>query len=298
MRVNPFLRRLGFTEADRVIVIHADDVGMCGATIPATRDLFAAGTISSASVMVPCASFEEAAQLATATPNGDFGIHLTLTSEWTSYRWRPLSTSDPRSGLIDRDGYLWNLRGAVAAHADVSVVAEEMRAQVEHACRAGIDVTHLDAHMLTAMDARYVAAYAALGRELALPVLLPRTGLERHNFDHDACSIASRVAAEWEGDGLPLFDAIELMGLGPDHSDRVELAKRKIDALPRGGLGMLLLHPAAASPELSSFAPDWQARVGDYETFHRDQLRDHLAATRTHVIGYRLLRDELRRMLQ
>lgn len=297
MRVNPFLRRLGFTEADRVIVIHADDVGMCDATIPATRELFAAETISSASVMVPCPAFREAAQLATAIPNRDFGIHLTLTSEWTSYRWRPLSTSDPQSGLIDGDGYLWNLRGAVAAHADVSVVTEEMRTQVEHASRAGFDVTHLDAHMLTAMDARYVAAYAALGRELALPVLLPRTGLERHNFDRDACSIAGRVAEEWEGDGLPLFDAIELMGLGPDVSDRLELAKRKIDALPRGGLGMLLLHPAVASPELSSFAPDWQARVGDYETFSRDQLRDHLASTRTHVIGYRLLRDELRRML-
>jgi predicted glycoside hydrolase/deacetylase ChbG (UPF0249 family) len=293
MRVNPFLRKLGFTAADRVIVIHADDVGMCDATLPAARELFAAETISSASLMVPCPSFSEAARLASAIPNGDFGVHLTLTSEWTSYRWRPLSTGDPRSGLVDGDGYLWNLRGAVAAHAGVAAVVTEMRAQVEHARAAGVDVTHLDAHMLTAMDARYMAAYADLGRELGLPVLLPRTGLQRHNFDDEACALAKRVADEWEGDGLPLFDALELMGLGDDDSDRMELAKRKIDALPRGGLGMLLLHPAVPSAELSSFARDWRARNGDYETFRREELRDHLAATRTHVISYRLLRDAM-----
>src|SRR5256885_2331475 len=130
---------------------------MCSATVPGLAPLFAAGTVRSASLMVPCPGFPAAAAACRAMPDGDFGVHLTLTSEWRTYRWRPLSTADPQSGLIDRDGYLWNLRGAVAAHADAAAVRGEMRAQVDYARRAGVDVTHLDAHMLTEMDERYIA---------------------------------------------------------------------------------------------------------------------------------------------
>ncbi len=291
--LNPFLRRLGFTASDRVVIIHADDVGMCRATIPGLRALFAAGTVRSASLMVPCPSFADAAVVCRALPDGDFGVHLTLTSEWKTYRWAPLSTSDPASGLVDPDGYLWNLRGAVAAHADAGAVRGEMRAQVQQARRSGIDVTHLDAHMLTAMDERYITSYAALGRELRLPVLLVREGLERHNFDGAACALAREVADEWEADGLPLFDRVELMGLEPPERDRVALAKEKLDSFPRGTLGMLLLHPAVASPGLPEIAGDWQARVADHETFLRPELRDHLAATNTHLITYRTLRDNM-----
>jgi len=291
--VNPFLRRLGFHANDRVLIVHADDVGMCSATVPAIAPLFAAGTVSSASLMVPCPWFPAAAEVCREMPEGDFGVHLTLTSEWRTYRWRPLSTSDAESGLIDRDGYLWNLRGAVAAHADAAAVRNEMRAQVAHARRAGVDVTHMDAHMLAAMDERYIAEYAALGRALRLPVLLVRDGLEQHNFDDAACALARRVAAEWEADGLPLFDRVELMGLGPPAGDRLALAKQKIESFPRGTLGMLLLHPAVASPELEEIAPDWRARVADRDTFLRAELRDWLAATNTHVVTYRTLRDAM-----
>lgn len=293
MRVNPYLRKLGFTASDRVIVIHADDLGMCNATVDGFADLFAAGLVRSASLMVPCAWFPAAAATCRALPDGDFGVHLTLTSEWRGYRWRPLSTSDPQSGLLDGEGYLWSVRAGVAAHAESSVVKNEMRAQVEHARRAGVDVTHLDAHMLTALDARYVVGYADLGRELQLPVLLVRSGLERHNFDPDACALATSVAEEWEADGLPLFDRLELMGLGAPTTDRVMLAKQKIEALPRGGLGMLLLHPALPTPELTAIAADWPARAADHETFQQDELRDYLAETNTHVITYRMLREAM-----
>src|SRR5258708_36743600 len=98
-----------------------------------------------------------------------------------------------------------------------------MRAQVDRARQAGIDVTHLDAHMLAAMDERYIRSYAALGRELRLPLLLVREGLARHNFDDAACTLARTVADEWEADGLPLFDHLELMGLDPPERDRVAL---------------------------------------------------------------------------
>ena len=288
--MNRFLRRLGFGPTDRVVVIHADDVGMCQATIPAAREVLTQGVVSSASIMVPCPWFPAAAALARALPKADFGVHLTLTSEWSSYRWRPI-TSD--ATLRDAEGYLPRLRWLLKA--DAPAVVAEARAQIDQAIRAGVDVTHLDAHMLTMIDPRYVEGLARLGREYAVPVLLVRTGWQQHNFDADACRTASRTAAAWEGDGCPLFDVLDIMGLEAPADERIELMAAKIAALPRGGLSMLLLHPAADTPELRAIAPDWAARVADYEASCSQTLRDRLLRDGTSVIGYRLLRDEMRR---
>ena len=149
--------------------------------------------------------------------------------------------------------------------------------------------------MFTCFDARYIESYVALGRSLHVPVLLPRDGLERHNLEPDACALAARLTAEWESEGNPIFDAVDLMGLSAPSSERVSEAKARIDALPRGALSMLLLHPAVKSPELEAIAPDWEARVADYETFLSEDLRRHIQTSGTTVIGYSVLRDEMRR---
>ena len=39
---------------------------------------------------------------------------------------------------------------------------------------------------------------------------------------------------------------------------------------------------------------DWRARVGDYEAFMSEELRDFVKAEGIHVIGYRALRDLVR----
>ena len=100
---NPALRRLGFAGDDRVAIIHADDVGMCQATLPAFADLMDAGLISSAATMVPCPWFAQVAAFCRGSDAVDMGVHLTTTCEYTGYRWGPLSTRDPASGLIEGD---------------------------------------------------------------------------------------------------------------------------------------------------------------------------------------------------
>ena len=95
MRTNTFLRQLGFDKNDRVVIIHADDVGMCQANVTAFADLFESGSISSGAAMVPCPWFLQVAAYCSQNPKVDMGVHLTLTSEWNTYRWRPISTCDP-----------------------------------------------------------------------------------------------------------------------------------------------------------------------------------------------------------
>src|SRR5918911_3709108 len=90
---------------ERAVILHVDDLAMCHGANRAYLELAAAGLVTCGSVMVPCPWFREIAEA--ADPKLDLGVHLTLTSEWPHYRWRPLSTASPASGLIDDEGYLW-----------------------------------------------------------------------------------------------------------------------------------------------------------------------------------------------
>ena len=95
MHPNPVLKKLGFAPEDRLVIIHADDIGMCHASVAAYRDLMDAGLVSSAAVMVTCPWFPLVAEYCRQHPDADMGVHLTLTSEWDSYRWGPISTPFP-----------------------------------------------------------------------------------------------------------------------------------------------------------------------------------------------------------
>jgi len=99
--MNAALQALGFDARDRVLIIHADDVGMCQVILSGLVNLFDCGLVSSASVMVPCPWFQQAAAICRDHPTIDMGVHLTLNSEWPLYRWGPISTRDPGSGLMD-----------------------------------------------------------------------------------------------------------------------------------------------------------------------------------------------------
>src|SRR5512140_2997435 len=159
MAINPFLKKLGFTDNDRAVIIHTDDIGMCHASVQAFKDLWAFGTISSGATMVPCPWFPAVAQMCRENPEMDMGVHATLNAEWDVYRWSPLSTRDQASGLMDADGYFHQERNPVYENASPEAVAFEINAQVERALASGIDVTHIDSHMATVTHMKFVQSY-------------------------------------------------------------------------------------------------------------------------------------------
>ena len=293
--MNPALKQLGFDEHDRVLIFHADDIGMCHATLPALADLLDFGLVSSAAVMVPCPWFPQTATFCREHPNVDMGVHLTLNCEWEPYRWGPISTRDPRSGLLDADGYFHAWPPATWQHADQAAVVAEIQAQVRRAKDAGIDTTHVDAHMATVAHPRFCTSYVDVALDNRLPVFLSRGDAARwraRGVDEDLIVQYTNLMQELEARGTPLVDNVAMLPLD-DPSDQIARAKQIIDDL-RPGLTELIFHPAHDTPELRALAPDWRSRVANYEVGLSTELRDYMRQSGVQLIGYRPLRELIR----
>ena len=303
MTPNPVLRRLGLSDSDRAVIIHADDLGMCHSTLSGLERLFAAGIVSSGSIMVCCPWFRAAAAFASAHPEADLGAHLTLNCEWRTYRWGPLSTVDPASGLLDAEGYLPATAREVQERGDPSAVARELQAQIERALGAGIRLTHADTHMGTVAHARFMESYVSAALSRGLPPMLLRLDEEgwravtrEHagaGLDEQAIRRAVRMMSELEERGVPLLDAIMGMSLSSDPRGRLDEAKERLRRLAPG-VTHFIIHPAADSPELRGITHDWGCRAADLETFAREELGAFLRGLGIHVIGYRRLQQLMR----
>ncbi len=166
--------RLGYPADAKLLIIHADDLGVAHSVDQASFAALDQKAVSSASVMVPCAWFSEVADYARAHPEADLGLHLTLTSEWKTYRWGPVASKDRVRGLLDPMGYLWPDVPPVVQHASAEEIEREIRAQVEEALRAGINPTHLDTHMGTLFaNPAFFAAYVKVAHEYGVPFFAP-----------------------------------------------------------------------------------------------------------------------------
>ncbi len=285
-RHNPALRELGFAIGDRVVVVHADDVGMCDATVDALLALAGrGGLISSASLMVPCPGFAVAAARCRDRVELDLGVHLTLTSEWEDLRWGPVDEIGGCSGLVDEAGCFHRHQDCWIA-VDAAAAQRELAAQVDLALAAGLDVTHLDPHMCATLHPALIDGYGELGRAHGIPVLAAREAGWRVALGE------TRIAA-WERRGLPIFDELVQLPLDGPVRDRLGLTMRILDALP-AGLTYVIAHPATDTPELRRVAADWRHRVADFEVLGDERLIRHAAAAGIEVIGWRPLRDAMR----
>lgn len=295
MQTNPALKKLGFSADDRVVIIHTDDIGMCQASLTAFADLWDFGLISSGAVMVPCPWFLEAAKFCRENPEVDMGVHVTLTSEWDSYRWGPISTRDPQSGLLDEQGFFYRSSAEAQEHGDPQAVQIEIQAQVERAQAAGVPITHMDTHMGSVASARFIPAYIQLALQYGLPPMilrLDKASWVEMGMDEATAELAVQMIAVIEEQGVPLLDHIASLQLDQvtEPAERVAYAKQVLGDL-KPGLTHFIIHPSSDTPELRAITPDWACRVADYAAFKSESLRDFVRQSGIQVIGYRAIKE-------
>lgn len=135
------------------LLIRTDDIGMNHAVNTAMRALIRDGVPFSATVMTPCPWFSEAAEILRNNPQVSVGIHLTLNSEWSHYRWGPVLGATTVPSLVDGDGWFFHTGPQLLENEpSLAEVEDELRAQIQRALDAGLDVDFLDYHMLTAVS--------------------------------------------------------------------------------------------------------------------------------------------------
>ena len=164
--------RLGYPADAKLLILHADDLGVAHSVNAASFDALDKGVISSASIMMPTPWVTEVATYARAHPNADLGLHLTLTSEWLTYRWGSVESKDKVPSLLDSTGTFPSEVAPVVAKAKPAEVERELRAQVERALALGIRPTHLDSHMGALFTTpELMATYAKVAHDYRLPFL-------------------------------------------------------------------------------------------------------------------------------
>jgi hypothetical protein len=166
------VERLGYPPDSKLLIVHADDLAVAHSEDAASFDALDKNAINSASIMVPCPWLNEVAAYAKDHPDADLGLHLTLTSEWTTYRWGTVESKDKVPSLLDSSGYLWSDTPEAVQHLKADQVEREIRAQIERAIALGIHPTHLDSHM-GALFSRpdLFAVYVKVAHEYKLPFL-------------------------------------------------------------------------------------------------------------------------------
>jgi len=291
-RAADLARFLGLPADARMVIAHQDDVGMCHGANVAFAQLAGRGFITCGSVMVPCPWFREVVAIAEANPAVDLGVHLTLTSEWEHYRWRPIGTASRASGLIDGDGFMWRRVPLLREHVVVEAAEAEMRAQIDTALAAGLRITHLDTHMGAALTPELIDAYLRLGRDYRLPVLFPRGAsgyAEALNMGPLDPAIYEARIAEVEARRNPVVDHVAMTpGVPSGESDK---AYRDLVAAVPPGLGFLAFHCCAPGDIEAIVPPRAHWRTDEFRIFRDRAFLDWVAGSGIRLIGFREIRD-------
>ena len=260
--------RLGYDPSDRLLIVHADDAGLAHAVNTATFAALESGRVTSASVMVPCPWLQEVAGYAKKNPQADIGVHLTLTSEWHSFKWGPVASKSEVASLINPLGYFYTIRDAMA-NIDGHEAEIELREQVKMARSAGIEPTHLDTHqLLLFFRPDLFQAYLTVGRELGIPVLLSRSV-----YDFIRPQLGER-SPDWDSFLQPEDILIDnILSIFPEEAKDGWPAyyRRAVKGL-KPGVTQIIVHVGTDSEELQgiagdgSFGASWRQKEFDYLT--------------------------------
>ena len=281
VEVKPLAARLGYPADAKLLIVHADDIGVAHSVNAATFKAFESGQVTSGSIMIPCAWLPEVAAYARAHADADLGLHLTLTSEWATYRWGGVLSRERAPSLYAADGYLYPTESEASSHADVREAEAEVRAQIERARAFGIRPTHLDSHMRTLYETRPLfEMLLRVGREEGLPVMVSREWFTEAPF----------LPAALGPDGVAL-DRIETITPAVKPEGWAQFYRDFVKSL-RPGVTELIIHLAYDDEEMRAVTrehPDWGSawRQRDFDYTTGEEFRRLLKENNVKLITWR-----------
>ena len=281
--------KLGYPPDAKLLIIHGDDVGMCHAANEAMMDALEKGIVTCGSIMVPCPWFLEIAEYCRKHPEADLGIHVTLTSEWKHYRWRPVSSIDKVPGLVDEEGYLWHSVEDVVRHATPEEVETEIRAQVQRAIDFGIKPTHIDTHMGTVYASpEFFKAYCKIAREFGIPpmIISPESEIVQQRMKSDPAMASLFEMLRTLASRFPMLDDLATGVSSTELEQRREEYKEVIRNL-KPGVTQIIVHLGLDHPGMHAVTSSWLARYNDFLIFTDPEMKKFIEEQGVKLIGWR-----------
>ncbi len=284
MTKQQLLDKLGYTDQDRLLIVHSDDFGMCHSANVGTMRALNDGVCTSASILMPCPWAHEALAMWKQHPHWSIGVEFCLTSEWEHYRWGPLSSRDKVASLVGPDGCFWHNEPLVAEHAKLEHVEIECRAQVERMLSLGLQPSHTLCHMnsLRWRDDLH-ELFLKLAVEYQLPARYPELELAQPwpvNEGHVGMEHYSVRPIERRQELI--FEAIRQM---------------------KPGIWEIFGHCSVEGEEIKANTthergrpdvPDsWRTRIYDADMFCSDELRQLLSEESVQIISWREIRKSI-----
>jgi chitin disaccharide deacetylase len=259
--------RLGFPSGKKVIILHADDMGLTDEANKAIIFLMENNLIQSASAMPPCPAFDDAINWAINNPEADIGIHLTLTGG----RWGPVSDPKLVPGLVAPDGYLWGSVKEVVMNATPEEVEIELRAQIEKALALGYRPNHMDTHKGTIYASNdFTEVYLRLAEEYRIPALVinlsDSTVMKR--YKQFGYPITDKLLGLIDDYSLPVLDDLTANPNVPKGASYEDMRKNFFDQIRslKPGLTQIFFHPQYESEFVKNIS-SWQQRAWEVRLF-------------------------------
>jgi predicted glycoside hydrolase/deacetylase ChbG (UPF0249 family) len=288
--------KLGYPPDARLLIIHIDDFGVCSSASAATIKALETGVATCASVMVPCPGFEEAAEYCVNNPDADIGVHLTFTNEYADYNWGPVAPTEKVPSFVNDDGHFYSTTQEVWRHGSVEHIEIEMRAQIDKAIAAGMQPTHLDAHMGVLFGPKFIRTYLRVASEYKLPAMLPReyiyseqsTGLETpYKFLQKVLILLLDATRQL------MIERLYVGGLDEVTIPQDEYYPWVIgDVVP--GVNEVLVHVALDSGDVDLLGEKSWRRVEDFRIMTDPATRELVESKGVVLIGYRPILEMVR----
>jgi len=278
--------KLGYPANTKLLIVHADDIGLAQSVNEATLTAFEKKGITSGSIMVPCPWFADFAEHYMSQPHLDVGIHITLTAEWENYKWGGVLPATEIPSLLDENGNFYASVEEVGQHADPVEVEKEIRAQIDKAIAYGIQPTHLDTHMGSVMaKPEMIQIYLKLALEYKIPVFVPRMIL---------LGMPEEAREKMEQDYVLVDNFFMMNSDDPGLSWAEAYAKMIVKVKP--GLNVMIVHVANDNAEMQAisvnhpaFGSAWRAR--DLEYLLSQEFRDLLKEQNIQPVTWKEIKE-------
>lgn len=288
---------------DRYLIINADDFGMCRSANTAVQALLASGGITSSTVMMPCRAAAEACRFAARNPQYAIGVHLTFTSEWSTYRWGPVGKG-AHDSLLDKDGFMYHESDEFEYGADLTQVEAEIRAQLEAAKALGLNPSHIDNHMgslygIETGRTELLELTFRIAAEYGLPFRFPLSFTEEQytntmlGIKIDRALVEKMIGAFAElarAAGIATPDYLMPHDWNGPQKDSYESFREHIYERAKtypAGVTETYFHPAVESDELKDITGSWEHRVWENRLLSDPATRQHFEACGIKLINYR-----------